>query len=94
LGVCVPPREGRKHPARHDRRTYRKRHAVENFFQRLKMFLRVDRRLDKLAATFLALVQRASVLDDINRNYQTIASKDLVPQGLRVRVPSRALLSQ
>jgi transposase len=69
LGVCVPPREGRKHPARYDRAKYRKRHAVENFFQRLKMFLRIDRRLDKLAATFLAFVQIASVLDAVNYHY-------------------------
>jgi transposase len=69
LGICVPPREGRKHPARYDRAKYRKRHAVENFFQRLKMFLRIDRRLDKLAVTFLGFVQLASVLDAINNHY-------------------------
>ncbi len=69
LGVCVPPREGRKHPARHNRATYRKRHEVENFFQRLKMFLRIDRRLEKLAITFLAFVQLGCVLDAINNHF-------------------------
>lgn len=69
LGVCVPPRAGRNQPASHHRGWYRKRHAVENFFQRLKIFLRIDRRLDKLAITFLAFVQLACVLNAIKYHF-------------------------
>lgn len=69
LGVCVPAREGRKQPASHHRGWYRKRHHVENFFQRLKTFLRIDRRLDKLAATFLAFVELACVLNAIKYHF-------------------------
>lgn len=69
LGVCVPSRAGRKHPVAHHRGWYRKRHAVENFFQRLKTFLRIDRRLDKLAATFLAFVQLACALNAIKYHF-------------------------
>ena len=63
LKVCVPARAGRKAPAKHHRGHYRRRHKVENFFQRLKKQLRVDRRLDKLAHTFLGFVQLACILD-------------------------------
>ena len=63
LKVCVPARAGRRNPASHHKGHYRRRHKVENFFQRLKKHLRVDRRLEKLSATFLAFVQLSSILD-------------------------------
>lgn len=65
IKVCVPARARRRHPAKHHKGHYRKRHKVENFFERLKKQLRVDRRLEKLASTYLAFVQLASILDRI-----------------------------
>jgi transposase len=35
---------------------YRRRHRVENFFQRIKRYRRVATRYDKLAETFLGFV--------------------------------------
>ena len=33
---CIPPRRNRKTPARFSKASYRKRHLVENFFERIK----------------------------------------------------------
>ena len=37
-------------------RLYRRRHRVENFFERIKRYRRVATRYDKLAETFLGFV--------------------------------------
>ena len=60
---CIPPKRGRRHPARFHRGYYRSRHHVENFFQRIKTLRRISTRYEKLATTFLAFVQLAAVLD-------------------------------
>jgi IS5 family transposase len=36
LRVCIPGRRGRLHPARHNRRLYKKRCRIENAFAHLK----------------------------------------------------------
>ena len=54
--ACIPPRSNRKHPQPYSRASYRKRHLVENFFERVKNFRRVATRYDKLAVTFLGFV--------------------------------------
>ena len=36
LRVCIPGRRGRLHPARHNKRLYKKRCRIENAFARLK----------------------------------------------------------
>ena len=41
---------------------YRRRHGVENFFQRIKRYRRVATRYDKLAETFLGFVCLAILL--------------------------------
>lgn len=60
---CIPPKRGRRHPARFHRGYYRSRFHVENFFQRIKTLRRVSTRYEKFATTFLAFVQHAAVLD-------------------------------
>lgn len=60
---CIPPRRGRRLPARFHRGLYRHRHHIENFFGRIKAMRRISTRYEKLAATFLAFVQLAAVLD-------------------------------
>ena len=45
------------------RRLYRRRHRIENFFCRIKRYHRVCTRSEKLAITFVAFVQLASILD-------------------------------
>ena len=36
MGVCIPPRKGRKNPRDYDEYLYKMRHLVENAFLRLK----------------------------------------------------------
>jgi transposase len=59
---CIPPRSNRKHAHAYSERTYRRRHVVENFFERIKNFRRVATRYDKLAETFLGFVCLAATL--------------------------------
>ena len=59
---CIPPRRNRQTPARFSKASYRKRHLVENFFERSKNFPRVATRYDKLAETFFGFVCLASTL--------------------------------
>jgi len=60
---CIPPRKNRVHKVAWNRQWYKKRHRVENFFQRIKRWRRVGTRYEKLATNFLAFVQLAAILD-------------------------------
>jgi transposase len=60
---CIPPRCNRLAPAAWHRAHYRKRHKVENLFQRLKRFRRIGTRYEKCDLYFLAFVHLAAVLD-------------------------------
>lgn len=60
---CIPPRSGRRAPAKHHRGYYKKRHRVENFFQRIKRKRRIGTRYEKLDINFFAFVTLAAVLD-------------------------------
>jgi transposase len=60
---CIPPRVGRRAPAKYHRGFYRKRHRVENFFQRIKRRRRIGTRYEKLDITFFAFLTLAAVLD-------------------------------
>lgn len=61
--VCIPAKRTRRTLVAFHRGYYRRRHLVENFFCRIKRHRRISTRYDKLASTFLALVQLAAVLD-------------------------------
>lgn len=60
---CIPPRCNRLKPAVWNRSYYRKRHQVENLFQRLKRYRRVGTRYEKTDEHFLGFVQLAAILD-------------------------------
>jgi transposase len=60
---CIPPKRGRRQPARFHRGYYRCRHQIENFFGRIKINRRISTRYDKLAETFLGFVCLAAILD-------------------------------
>ncbi|MCW5556370.1 MAG: IS5 family transposase [Verrucomicrobiae bacterium] len=60
---CIPPRKTRKNRVPWHRGHYRKRHRIENFFQRIKRFRRVGTRYEKHAVHFLAFVQLAAIMD-------------------------------
>jgi len=57
----IPPRSNRNYQRPYDRDLYKKRHLVENFFNKLKHFRRVATRYDKLASSFFAFVLLASI---------------------------------
>jgi transposase len=56
---CIPARSNRVDPLPYNKRSYRKRHLVENFFASIKTFRRVATRYDKLAETFFGWVMLA-----------------------------------
>lgn len=63
LGSCIPPKSNRKDRRPYNRRNYKKRHRVENAFQRLKEYRGVATRYEKLGSTFKAFVTIAALLD-------------------------------
>jgi transposase len=60
--VVIPSTSRRSRKRRYDRRLYKRRHLVENFFQRLKRYRRIATRYEKRASTFFAMVCFAAVL--------------------------------
>ena len=56
----IPPKSNVFEPWFCDFHTYKERHLVECFFNKLKVFRRVATRYDKLAVSFLAFVHLAS----------------------------------
>ena len=57
----IPPKSNVIEPWFCDFHTYKERHLIECFFNKLKVFRRVATRYDKLAASFLAFVHLASI---------------------------------
>ena len=57
----IPPKNGIHAPWPVDWHTYKERHLVECFFQKIKWFRRVFTRYDKLDASFLAFVHIAAI---------------------------------
>ena len=62
IKACIPPRANRHEKRSYSKPSYRKRHLVENFFERIKNFRRVATRYDKLADTFLGFVCLAATI--------------------------------
>jgi putative transposase len=60
--VVIPSNRSRRRRRPFNRRIYKRRHRVENFFLRLKRYRRVATRYEKLAANFFAMVCLASTL--------------------------------
>ncbi len=54
--TCIPPRATRIAAIGYSKETYKKRHRVENFFQKIKRYRRVATRYDKLAETYFGFV--------------------------------------
>ena len=57
----IPPRSDINDPWPVDWHTYKERHLVECFFQKLKWFRRIFTRYDKLDSSFLAFVHIAAI---------------------------------
>ena len=62
IKACIPPRANRQQKRSYSKPGYRKRHLVENFFERIKNFRRVATRYDKLADSFLGFVCLAATI--------------------------------
>lgn len=60
---CFPSKSNRRKKRPLNKKLYRQRYQVENFFCRLKRWACSSTRRDKLALHFLSLIQFASVID-------------------------------
>ena len=60
--ACIPPKDNRKDPEPFHRGHYKKRHRVENFFQRIKEYRAIATRYEKRADRFEALVLVVAIL--------------------------------
>ena len=56
IKTCIPARSNRTTTVPFSATLYRRRHRVENFFERIKRYRRVATRYDKLAETFFGFV--------------------------------------
>ena len=62
IKTCIPARSNRTTVVPFSPRAYRRRHRIENFFERIKRYRRAATRYDKLAETFLGFVCLAILL--------------------------------
>ena len=60
--VCIPDKANAKVKHEFDEELYKKRNVVERFFCRIKDYLRISIRLDKLSSSFSVFVSLASFL--------------------------------
>jgi transposase len=58
----IPPRRHRRHQHPYDKIAYKNRCGIEGFFSKLKQWRRIATRYDKVATSFLAFVNLASVM--------------------------------
>ena len=64
--AVIPPRGNRKTYRDYDRDLFKARHAIENFFAKLKQFRAIATRYDKTACNFLAGVHLAAAVIWLN----------------------------
>jgi len=62
IKTCIPARSNRTTTVPFSPTAYRRRHRIENFFERIKRYRRVATRYDKLAETFLGFICLAILL--------------------------------
>ena len=61
--AIIPPRKNRKRKILYIKKIGKERYVVENLFQRLKRFRRINTRYDRLASTFMSFVFLAAIAD-------------------------------
>ena len=59
---CIPGRESRSKPIKHDRRRYKRRNRIEIMFGRLKDWRRVATRYDRCPKVFLSAIALAATV--------------------------------
>lgn len=60
--AVIPPKSNRRFPAEFDRDTYKWRHLIENFFQKLKEFRRIAMRCYKSDESYRACIALAATV--------------------------------
>ncbi len=56
ISPCIPPRQCRSSPIPYDKKLYKQRHKIENFFAKLKDWRRIATRYDRQAHTFFSAI--------------------------------------
>ena len=91
--AVIPNKSNRKQPFSFDRKSYKRRHRIENAFCRLKDFRRIATRYDRLARNFLASVCLvAAVVWWILRVVTLVARKQLLGRLIDVELSIRGIL--
>ncbi len=62
--AVIPPKSNRRFPADFDRDTYKWRHLIENFFQKIKEYRGIATRFCKTDTTYSALISLAATSSD------------------------------
>ncbi len=62
IRVCIPARSGRKSPASHNRKLYKKRCRIENAFARLKDWRGIAMRYTRCGDLFLSAIALAAAI--------------------------------
>ena len=52
----IPPKSNRKVPISYDKNLYKKRHVIENFFEKIKRHRRIATRYDKLIENYFSFL--------------------------------------
>ncbi len=60
--VVIPPKANRRELRDYDKKVYRKRHLIENFFAHLKQYRAIATRYDKTACNFLGAIHLAGIM--------------------------------
>ena len=60
--TVIPPRSNQKQQRDYDHERYKDRNLAERFWNKIKQYRRVATRYEKTAATFLAMIQVASIM--------------------------------
>ena len=54
--ACIPSKRNRKKPYPYNKKSYKKRHLIENTFSKLKDWRRIAMRYDRCAHTFFSAI--------------------------------------
>ena len=62
IEAVIPPKSNRRFPAEFDQETYKWRHLIENFFQKIKEYRGIATRFCKTDTSYTALISLAATV--------------------------------
>ena len=62
IEAVIPPKSNRRFPAEFDKETYKWRHLIENFFQKIKEYRGIATRFCKTDTSYTALISLAAIV--------------------------------